>query len=104
MCEGACHRESEQEQGKIARFDPTLFDKEIPHPARVSQKFLALLCFLDRRFDDLNPRDGLGQPGIHLAEAPALLTCDRVELSNISAQGKNVGNHEKDRRHEQFRA
>ena len=65
---------------------------------------MPFLGFLRRGLDHLDAGDRLGQPGVHLAKAPALLARDRVELVDIAAQGKEIGDHKEHRRHQQLGA
>src|SRR5262245_48574198 len=95
MGKRAAEGDAKQQKRQITGFDLSLFDKQISHPASIPYKFTPLLFFLDGRLDHLDPCNRFGQPGIHLSEAPALLTGNRIELIDIATQGKDMGDHKK---------
>ncbi len=86
---------AKQQQGQVAGFNLTLFNVHVPHPAGILRKFTPFLGLLRRRFDHRNAGNRLGQPGIHLAEAPPLFACDRTELVDVPAQGQDK-DHDKE--------
>ena len=94
--------QAQKQQREIHGLDVALADVGIAPLADSCQKMAALLLFLGRGLDRLDPLYGFRQGGIHLAKMAAHLSRGRVQPQQIVAHGDHVGQQVKDGREQQL--